>query len=67
MAQQLPERSNRMISIKHEDEGPYTCVNCCGIEDVRDIPNKPALWKHLEDYHDWPADSKESLHVKETK
>jgi len=55
-----------MISIRHEDEGPYTCVNCCGVEDVRDIPSKEVLWKHLEDFHGWPSDNKELLSFQET-
>jgi len=56
-----------MIHIHHEKEGsqPYLCLNCCGVETVV-IPNsRDRLWKHLEDYHDWPNDNKEFLNISE--
>jgi hypothetical protein len=54
-----------LISVKHDDNGTYTCIQCCGIEDVLDIATKEDLWKHLEDYHGWPRNNKEILDVRE--
>lgn len=69
MAQQLPERRNEhMIHIHHENEGAqnYLCLNCCGVETVI-LPNdREKVWKHLEEFHDWPSKNKEMLHVWET-
>ena len=54
-----------MIRIHHDKPGtPYVCIDCCGIEDVI-IKDKNDMWKHLEDYHNWPATNKEFLTISE--
>lgn len=69
MARQLPTRGNwSLIRIRRQyaAEGPYVCLNCCGIEDVPNIHGKEALWKHLEDFHEWPQNNKSLLSIEET-
>jgi len=68
MAGQLPSRRdwlNKMIDIRHEKEGLYTCINCCGIETVGNMSDREAVWKHLSDYHGWPTE-KSLLSIQET-
>lgn len=57
-----------MIHIHHENDGAqhYICLNCCGVEDVILPNNKDRVWKHLEEFHEWPNHNKEMLHVWET-
>lgn len=68
MVRQLPTRSDRyLIRIKRpRKDGPYVCLDCCGVEDVVNIRGKDALWKHLEDFHQWPDSNKSLLSIEET-
>ena len=48
--------------VKHDADSPYICKNCCGVEDVH-MSDKQEMWKHLEDYHDWPEHNQDMLSV----
>lgn len=46
--------------------GSYICINCGGVEDV-EVPNRDALWKHLDEFHEWASRrEKDLLFIKET-
>lgn len=64
MARQFPKGSISVIQILHLKGGPYVCIDCGGVEDV-EMPNRQAVWKHLEDYHNWMKDN-ELLSIQET-
>jgi hypothetical protein len=65
MDRELSKGSIRIIEVAHR-QNQYICRNCCGVEDVA-MPNRDALWKHLDDFHEWQSrKQKDLLSIQET-